>query len=76
VSAPNTGWVSDITYLWTLEGWLYLAIVLDLFSRRVVGWSLSKRLERKLALEALGMTLAERQPSSGMLHHFGPRQPG
>lgn len=69
VSAPNTGWVSDITYLWTLEGWLYLAIVLDLFSRRVVGWSLSKRLERKLALDALGMALAERQPASGMLHH-------
>jgi putative transposase len=69
VTAPNTGWVSDITYLWTLEGWLYLAIVLDLFSRRVVGWSLSERLERKLALDALGMALAERQPSSGMLHH-------
>ena len=42
VSAPNRGWVSDITYLWTLEGWLYLAVVLDLFSRRVVGWSLSE----------------------------------
>jgi putative transposase len=69
VSAPNTGWVSDITYLWTLEGWLYLAVILDLFSRRVVGWSLSERLERKLALDALGMALAERQPSSGMLHH-------
>jgi putative transposase len=69
VSAPNTGWVSDITYLWTLEGWLDLAVILDLFSRRVVGWSLSERLERKLALDALGMALAERQPSSGMLHH-------
>ena len=69
VSAPNTGWVSDITYLWTLEGWLYLAVILDLFSRRVVGWSLSERLERKLALDALGMALAARQPSSGMLHH-------
>jgi putative transposase len=48
---------------------LYLAVILDLFSRRVVGWSLSERLERKLALDALGMALAERQPSSGMLHH-------
>ena len=44
--APNTSWVTDITYVWTLEGWLYLAVILDLFSRRVVGWSLSERLER------------------------------
>jgi putative transposase len=69
VSAPNRGWVSDITYLWTLEGWLYLAIVLDLFSRRVVGWSLSERLERGLALDALSMALEGRQPSGAMLHH-------
>jgi len=69
VSAPNRGWVSDITYLWTLEGWLYLAVVLDLFSRRVVGWSLSERLERGLALDALGMALKGRQPSRAMLHH-------
>jgi len=69
MSAPNRGWVADITYLWTLEGWLYLAVVLDLFSRRVVGWSLSERLERRLALDALGMALKGRQPSSAMLHH-------
>ena len=69
VSAPNRGWVSDITYIWTLEGWLYLAIVMDLFSRRVVGWSLSERLERGLALDALGMALKGRQPSRAMLHH-------
>jgi transposase InsO family protein len=69
MSAPNRGWVSDITYLWTLEGWLYLAVVLDLFSRRVVGWSLSERLERGLALDALGMALKGRQPASAMLHH-------
>lgn len=69
VSAPNAGWVSDITYLWTLQGWLYLAVVLDLFSRRVVGWSLSERLERGLALDALGMALKGRQPAGGMLHH-------
>lgn len=69
MSAPNRGWVSDITYLWTLEGWLYLAVVLDLFSRRVVGWALSERLERGLALDALGMALKGRQPSSAMLHH-------
>jgi putative transposase len=69
MSTPNAAWVSDITYLWTLQGWLYLAVVLDLFSRRVVGWSLSERLERGLALDALGMALKGRQPAGGMLHH-------
>jgi len=69
VAAPNTGWVTDITYLWTLEGWLYLAVILDLFSRRVIGWALSERLERGLALDALAMALKQRQPSSGLLHH-------
>ncbi len=69
VSTPNAAWVSDITYLWTLQGWLYLAVVLDLFSRRVVGWSLSERLERGLVLDALGMALKRRQPAGGMLHH-------
>ena len=54
---PNRGWVTDITYMWTLEGWLYLAVILDLFSRRVVGWSLSERLERGIALDALKMAL-------------------
>jgi putative transposase len=69
VARPNFGWVADITYLWTLEGWLYLAVILDLFSRRVVGWSMSERLEKKLALDALSMALAERQPQGGLLHH-------
>ena len=66
---PNAGWVTDITYLWTLEGWLYLAVILDLFSRRVVGWSLSERLERGIALDALRMALQDRQPPQGLLHH-------
>jgi putative transposase len=69
VLAPDTGRVTDITYLWTLEGWLYLAVILDLFSRRVVGWALNERLERKLALEAMHMALARRQPAQGLLHH-------
>jgi putative transposase len=69
VPAPNSGWVADITYLWTLEGWLYLAVILDLFSRRVVGWALSERLERGIALDALQMALTERQPPQGLLHH-------
>ena len=69
VAQPNFGWVADITYLWTVEGWLYLAVILDLFSRRVVGWSMSERLEKKLALDTLSMALAERQPQGGLLHH-------
>ena len=69
VLAPDTGWVTDITYLWTLEGWLYLAVILDLFSRRVVGWALHQRLERKLALDALQMALTQRHPAQGLLHH-------
>ncbi len=80
VRAPNTSWATDITYLWTAEGWLYLAVILDLFSRRVVGWSLSERLERKLVLEALTMGLAQRQPARRLLHHSDRgsqlRQPG
>ncbi len=69
VAQPNTSWVTDITYLWTLEGWLYLAVILDLFSRRVVGWSMSESLERQLALDALKMALADRQPPCGLIHH-------
>lgn len=62
-------WVSDITCLWTREGWLYLAIVLDLGSRRVVGWAMRHTLERQLALDALTMALTHRQPGAGLLHH-------
>jgi putative transposase len=69
VAAPNTVWVSDITYLWTREGWLYLVVILDLFSRRVVGWALRNRITRELAVEALTMALAHRQPGPGLVHH-------
>ena len=69
VAAPNTAWVSDITYLWTREGWLYLVVILDLFSRRVVGWALRNRITRELAVEALTMALAHRQPDPGLVHH-------
>jgi transposase InsO family protein len=69
VLAPDTGWVTDITYLWTLEGWLYLAVILDLFSCRVIGWALNQRLQRKLALEAMHVALAQRQPAQGPLRH-------
>jgi transposase InsO family protein len=69
VPAPNTTWVTDITYVWTREGWLYLAAILDLFSRRVVGWSMSEEITRQLALDALKTALLRRQPPRGLIHH-------
>ena len=69
VAQPNTTWVTDITYIWTLQGWLYLAVVLDLFSRRVVGWSMSESLQCQLALDALKMALENRHPPRGLIHH-------
>jgi len=69
VDAPNVAWVSDITYLWTREGWLYLAVILDLFSRRVVGWTLSDQIDRRLVLDALAMALRNRRPGPGLLFH-------
>ena len=71
-SAANVKWASDITYLWTGEGWLYLAVVLDLFSRRVVGWSLQARLDRSLVVKALQAALGQRRPGPGLLHHSDP----
>ena len=55
--APNQKWVSDITYLWTAEGWLYLAVIIDLFSRLVVGWALAERMTADLVCQALQMAL-------------------
>ncbi len=69
VEAPNTAWVTDITYLATLEGWLYLAVILDLFSRRVVGYALSERIDRELVLEALREALVNRPGTRGLVHH-------
>ena len=67
--APNATWATDITYVPTHEGWLYLAVVLDLFSRRVVGWASSDRIDRHLVLRALDMALAARRPPRGLVHH-------
>jgi transposase InsO family protein len=67
--APNEVWVTDITYIPTREGWLYLAAILDLYSRRVVGWSMSERITRQLTLDALAMAIAARTPSAGLVHH-------
>jgi transposase InsO family protein len=69
VPGPDRVWVSDITYVPTREGWLFLAIVLDLASRRVVGWAMRETLEEDLALAALRMALAARRPRRGLLHH-------
>lgn len=66
---PNEAWVSDITFIATQEGWLYLATEMDLHSRRIVGWSLSDRLTSDLVAKALQMAIAHRQPSAGLLHH-------
>jgi putative transposase len=69
VAAPNRVWAGDITYVWTLEGWLYLAVLLDLYSRRVVGWAMSQRITVELTEQALTMALAKRAPTAGLLHH-------
>ncbi len=69
VDAPDTAWVGDITYLWTREGWLYLAVILDLFSRRVVGWAVSAHLGQEVATRALDRALFERGRPEGLLHH-------
>ncbi len=69
VSAPDRVWVADITYIWTREGWLYLAIVLDLFSRRIVGWETSNRINTKLVIDALKVAYRKRRPADGLIFH-------
>ncbi len=66
---PDRKWGADISYVWTAEGWLYLAVVLDLFSRRVVGWSTGDRQNRDLAVEALRRAMVARNPAPGLIHH-------
>ncbi|WP_202942115.1 IS3 family transposase [Alteromonas macleodii] len=66
---PDQTYVSDITYIWTQEGWLYLAVVIDLFSRKVVGWSMSSRMNAQLVCDALTMALWQRKPKAGLIHH-------
>jgi putative transposase len=67
--APNKVWATDITYVRTWEGWMYVAVVLDLFSRRVVGWATAAHMRTELVLSALGMALGRRVPDTGLLHH-------
>lgn len=66
---PNEKWVSDITYVRTKEGWLYLAVIIDLFSRKVVGWSMKSDMKTHLLLEALNMAIRARKPEAGLIHH-------
>ena len=66
---PNTVWVSDITYIWTLEGWLYLAVILDLYSRQVVGWAMSDKLTANFVIKALHQAIGRRNPVRGCILH-------
>ncbi len=66
---PDTAWVADITYIWTAQGWLYLAVILDLFSRKVVGWSMDDNMRTRLVINALDMALGQRNPETGLIHH-------
>jgi len=68
-TGPDQAWVTDITYIPTGEGWLYLAVILDLYSRFAVGWAMNERITDDLTLDALGMALARRRPPQGLLHH-------
>ena len=68
-SAPNQVWVTDLTYIWTRQGWLYLSAMLDLYSRAVVGWAMSDRIDTQLCLTALTMAVQRRRPPAGLVHH-------
>lgn len=68
-SAPNRVWAGDITFIPTREGWLHLAVLLDLYSRRVVGWSMGATMNRTLVIDALTMAIERRRPASGLIHH-------
>ncbi|WP_265588086.1 IS3 family transposase [Candidatus Methylospira mobilis] len=69
VAKPNQVWTTDITYVWTLQGWLYVAVVIDLFSRQVVGWAIDDHMRTSLCVKALQMAFWRRKPPPGLLHH-------
>jgi putative transposase len=69
VKLPNQAWVQDITYVWTSQGWLYLAVVIDLYSRKIVGWSMGSRMKAQLVCDALTMAIWQRQPKAGLIVH-------
>ena len=67
--APNQKWAGNISYIWTSKGWLYLSVILDFYSRRVIGWVVSNRVKRDFAIRALDMAVAMRQPPKACIHH-------
>ena len=69
VNEPDIAYVQDITYIWTQEGWLYLAVVIDLFSRKIVGWSMGSRMKAQLVCDALNMAIWQRKPKAGLVVH-------
>jgi putative transposase len=69
IKEPDRAWVADITYIWTLEGWVYLSTVMDLFSRKIVGWCMDSNMKKELPLKSLNRALLTRQPAKGLLHH-------
>jgi putative transposase len=69
VTAPNVAWCGDLTPIWTEEGWLYTSVLLDLYSRKVVGWAMSDHVDHQLVREALEMALGRRRPEAGVIHH-------
>ena len=69
VSEPNRIWTADISYCWTLEGWVYLAVVLDIYSRKIVGWAIGERMTGKLVINAFLMAYWSRKPKAGLIHH-------
>jgi transposase InsO family protein len=69
VPQPDQVYAADVTYVWTQEGWLYLAVVMELYSRKVVGWSMSSRMKAQLVCDALKMAIWQRRPKAGLIHH-------
>lgn len=69
VKQPNQIWVTDITYIRTLEGWVYLSSVMDLFSRKIVGWSMDSNMKKELSIQSLNRAIVSRQPREGLIHH-------
>jgi putative transposase len=69
ITEPNRVWVADITYIWTMEGWLYLASIMDLYSRKIIGWSLDSHMRKELPLQALENALNSREVSDKLIHH-------
>jgi putative transposase len=69
VGKPNRAWVSDITYVWTQEGWLYLTVIIDLYSRLVIGWSINNRIDKGLVMDALRMAIWRRRPETNLIFH-------